>query len=36
MMSIAILRQRGDITTAEWSFFLKLALPLDDLPTAPG
>ena len=36
MMSIAILRQRGDITSAEWSFFLKLALPLDDLPTAPG
>ena len=25
----------GEITAAEWAFFLKLALPIDDLPAPP-
>ena len=36
LCSVGLLRQRGDIATSEWSFFLKLALPLDDLPDPPG
>ena len=36
MMSIGVLRQRGEVTAGEWAFFLKLALPLDELPPAPA
>ena len=36
MMSIGVLRKCGEVTPAEWQFFLKLALPLDDLPAAPA
>ena len=36
LISVGIFRQNGTIATAEWMFFLKLALPTDDLPDAPN
>ena len=36
LIAVGVLRQRGTISTAEWAFFLKPAISVDDLPEAPG